>query len=171
MRATREPIDGQSLRQAPAHRPRHCGDVLRDVRRRAGGRRRRFSDSRALGREHPLTLGAVVLVALLGHGTSSSVHWVELDGSTIRGRRLFTRKRIEQRVCDIVEAHGTRTRPVGPLEDAVLDFMLQTRDPGFVLIFRNGTRIPLVKADMTGLAAFFGQLAAQIKCERTAAGR
>jgi len=53
----------------------------------------------------------------------------------------------------------------------VLDFMLQTRDPGFVLIFRDGTRIPLVKADVTGLAAFFGQLAAQMKCERTASER
>jgi len=119
----------------------------------------------------PVTLGVVVLVALLGHGMSSSIHWVELDGGTIRGRRLFTRKRIEVRVCDVVEAHGTRTRPVGPPEDAVLDFMLQSSDPGFVLVFRDGTKIPLVKADMTGLAAFFGQLAAQLKCERTAAER
>lgn len=119
----------------------------------------------------PVTLGVVVLVALLCSGMSSSIHWVELGGSIIRGRRLFTRKRIEVRVCDIVEAHGTRTQPVGQLEDAVLDFMLQTRDPGFVLVFRDGTKIPLVKADMTGLAAFFGQLAAQIKCERTAAER
>jgi hypothetical protein len=119
----------------------------------------------------PVTLGVVVLVALLGYGMSSSIHWVELDGSIIRGRRLFTRKLIELRVCDIVEAHGIRTQPMGPLENAVLDFMLQTRDPGFVLIFRDGTKIPLVKADMTGLAAFFGQLAAQIKCERTAAER
>jgi hypothetical protein len=119
----------------------------------------------------PVTLGVIVVVAFLGHGMSSSIHWVELDGSIIPGRRLFTRKRIELRVCDIVEAHGTRTQPVGPLEDAVLDFMLQTRDPGFVLIFRDGTKIPLVKTDMTGLAAFFGQLAAQIKCERTAAER
>jgi hypothetical protein len=117
----------------------------------------------------PVTLGLVVLVALLGHSMLSSIHWVELDGSIIRGRRLFTRRLIELRVCDIVEAHGSRTQPVGPLEDAVLDFMLQTRDPGFVLVFRDGTKIPFVKADMTGLAAFFGQLAAQIKCERTAA--
>jgi hypothetical protein len=114
----------------------------------------------------PVTLGVVVLVALIGYGMSSSIRWVELDGSIIRGRRLFTRKRIEQRVCDIVEAHGSRTLPAGPLPNAVLDFMLQSRDPGFVLIFRDGTKIPLVKSDMTGLWDFFGQLAAQMKCER-----
>ena len=119
----------------------------------------------------PVTLGVAALVALLGYGMSSSVHWVELDGGIIRGRRLFTRRPIELRVCDIVEAHGSRTIPMDPLENAVLDFMLQSRDPGFVLIFRDGTKIPLVKADMTGLAAFFGQLAAQIKCEWTAAER
>jgi len=119
----------------------------------------------------PVTLGVVAFVVLIGYGMSSSIHWVELDGSIIRGRRLFTRKLIELRVYDIVEAHGSRTLPMGPLEDATLDFMLQTRDPGFVLIFRDGRKIPLVKADMTGLAAFFGQLAAQMKCERTAAER
>src|SRR5436305_13170943 len=60
----------------------------------------------------PVTLGVDGLVALLGHGMSSSIHWVELDGGIIRGRRVFTRKLTELRVCDIVEAHGTRTEPM-----------------------------------------------------------
>jgi hypothetical protein len=119
----------------------------------------------------PIALGAVVLVALLGHGMLSSIQWVELDGTIIRGRRLFTRKLIDQRGSDIVAAHGIRTQPMGPLENAVLDFMLQTRDPGFILVFRDGMTIRLIKADLSDLHAFMGQLAAQMKCEQAVAER
>jgi hypothetical protein len=114
----------------------------------------------------PVTLGAVAFVALIGYSMSSSIHWVELDGGSIRGRRLFTRKRIELQVSDIVDAHALYKSSPGPIAGAILDFMLEPSNRGFVLHFRDGSKLLLIKADMSGLDHFMGQLAAQFTVTR-----
>jgi hypothetical protein len=118
----------------------------------------------------PVALGAGAFVALSGYSMSSSIQWVELDGWVIRGRRLFTRKIFELRVADIVDAHALNTNCLGPTENAILDFMLQTSNRGFVLLFRDGSRLPLIRADMSGLDQFLGMLAAQMKAIRNREG-
>ena len=59
------------------------------------------------------------------------------------------------------------TNALGPMENAILDFMLQTKNRGFMLHFRDGSKLPLIRADMSGLDGFLGELAAKMKVLRT----
>ena len=119
-----------------------------------------------LGASVPITLGAVVFVAVVGYAMSSSVQWVELDGDVIRERRLLTRKIVEHRVGDIVDAKPIHTNYLGPLQNAILDALLDTRNRGFQLFFRDGTRLALIRADMSGIDPFLGALAERLGRER-----
>lgn len=111
----------------------------------------------------PVALGAVAFVAVMAYLMSSSLQWVELDGGVIRGRRLLTRKIVEQRVGDIVDAKPLHSKALGPVENAVLDALLQTSNRGYQLYFRDGSRIALIRADMTGLDPFLGALAERLR--------
>ena len=55
---------------------------------------------------------------------------------------------------------------LGQLENAILDFLLNTSNRGYQLHFRDGMRIPLVRADMSGLDDFLVALADQLKLTR-----
>jgi len=119
-----------------------------------------------LGVGVPVTLGAVVFVAVVGYAMSSSVQWVELDGDVIRERRLLTRRIVEHRVGDIVDAKPIHTNYLGPLQNAILDALLDTTNRGFQLFFRDGTRLALIRADMSGIDPFLGALAERLGRER-----
>lgn len=108
-------------------------------------------------------VGAVVVAGLSGRVMARSVHWVELDGDVIRERRLLTRKMVEHRVADIVDAKPIHTDYLGPTQNAVLDFLLDTSNRGYQLVFRDGSRIALIRADMSGLDPFLGALAEQLR--------
>jgi hypothetical protein len=114
----------------------------------------------------PVALGAVAFVTIVGYAMSSSLQWVELDGDVIRGRRLLTRKIVVYRVGDIVDAKPIHTDYLGKLENAVLDFLLDTSNRGYQLFFRDGSRIPLIRADMSGVDAFLAALAAALERDR-----
>lgn len=118
----------------------------------------------------PAALGAVAFAAVMGYLMSSSYQWVEVDGGTIRGRRLLTRKVVEMRVADITEAKPIHTNYLGALENALLDFLLDTSNRGFQLFFRDGSRLPLIRADMSGVDEFLGAVAEQLRAIREAAG-
>jgi hypothetical protein len=114
----------------------------------------------------PIALGAVAFAALLGYLMSSSYHWVELDGDTIRGCRLLTRKIVEMRVGDIVDAHRINTQYLGNAQNAILDFLLKTSDRGLQLSFRDGRRLALIRADMSGIDEFLQALTERMAIHR-----
>jgi len=110
----------------------------------------------------PAALAAVAFAALLGYAMSASYQWVELDGGVLRGRRLLTRKIVEMKVGDIVDARPIHTDFLGSTQNAILDALLKTSNRGFQLFFRDGSRLALIRADMSGLDAFLGALAEQM---------
>jgi hypothetical protein len=110
----------------------------------------------------PVALVILVIVALVGYATSSSVQWVELDGGVIRWKKLLTRRVHQNLLCDLVDALPLRSNMMGPLENAVMDFLMKTSNRGFELRFRDGTRLGLVRGDMAGLDEFLGALAKEL---------
>jgi hypothetical protein len=109
------------------------------------------------------SVGAVVVAGLCVRGLARGVHWVELDGGVIREKRLLTRRIVERRVEDVVDARPVHTDFLGTTPNAVLDFLLDTSNRGYMLIFRDGTWLSLIRADMSGLDPFLGALAEQLR--------
>ena len=114
----------------------------------------------------PVALVAVVFVASAGYLMSSSNQWVELDGGIIRCRRLLTRKIVELQVSDIVNAQPIHTNYLSSNKNFILDNLLGTSNRGYQLFFRDGTRLPLIRADTSGLDEFLGALAEQMPHNR-----
>jgi hypothetical protein len=111
-------------------------------------------------------VGAVVIAGVSGRVMARSVHWVELDGDVIRERRLLTRKIVEHRVEEIVDARPIHTDYLGTTQNAVLDFLLDTSNRGYQLFFRDGSRLALIRVDMSGLDPFLEALAEQLRKTR-----
>jgi hypothetical protein len=114
----------------------------------------------------PAALFAVVFVLGLGYAMSSSYQWVELDGGSIRGRKLLTRTIVERPVRDLVDAAALNSKAVGHLENALMDAVLKTSNRGYELRFRDGTKIGLVRGEMAGFEEFLGAVAEQIRKEQ-----
>lgn len=120
----------------------------------------------------PLVIGvpvagvAVVFVASAGYLASSSNQWVELDGGIIRCRRLLTRKIVEHKVSDIVDAQPIHTNYLSAKENAFLDDLFETSNRGYQLFFRDGTKLALIRLDMSGLNEFLAALAEQMPRDR-----
>jgi hypothetical protein len=108
------------------------------------------------------TVGAAIVARLSWRLVAASVHWIELDGDVIRERRLLTRKIVEHRVADIVDARPI-TNVVGPTKIAWLDHLLDASNQGYQLFFRDGSVLALNRADMYGLDPFLGALAEQLR--------
>src|SRR5207244_11777203 len=104
-----------------------------------------------------------------GRVMARSVHWVELDGDVIRERRLLTRRVVEHRVEEVVDARPIHTDFLGKTQNAVLDFLLDTSNRGYQLFFRDGSRLALIRVDMSGIDPFLGALAARLKVVREGA--
>lgn len=113
-----------------------------------------------------IAVGAVLFVGVMGYVMSSSFQWVELGDGVIRGRRLLTRRVVEYRVADLVDAKPINTDTLGPMQNAILDALLDTRNRGYQLVFRDGRRLPLIRADMSGIDPFLGALAEQLRAIR-----
>lgn len=111
----------------------------------------------------PVALTAVAFAAVMAYAMSPSLQWVELDGDVIRGRRLLTRRIVEQQVGDLVDAKALHSKALGPELDSVLDALLQTSNRGYQLHFRDGSRIALIRADIAGLDVFLGALARRLR--------
>jgi hypothetical protein len=119
----------------------------------------------------PPLIGIPVGLLLMGLGglfawlMSENFAWVEIDGPVIRGRRFWTRILVEQRVEDI-----TQIKPLfsamgglsGLATDALLDAMLGTNNRGYMIQFRTGPRITLIRADMTNVDPFLVALHQQL---------
>jgi hypothetical protein len=114
-----------------------------------------------------VALGAVAFVLGIGYAMSSSMHWVELDGDTLRWRGLLTRRVREKPVSELVDALPLNSNAMGPLENAILDAMMKTSNRGYELRFRDGTKLGLVRGDMAGLDEFLGALAEEMARQRT----
>jgi hypothetical protein len=110
----------------------------------------------------PVALVILLIVALVGYAMSSSVQWVELDGGVFQWKTLLTRRVRQNQLCDLVDALPLHSNMMGPLENAVMDFLRTTSNRGFELRFRDGTRLGLVRGDMTGLDEFLGALAEEL---------
>ena len=102
----------------------------------------------------PVALGGFAFSALLGWAMSSSFLWIELRDDVIRGRKLLTRRIVERRVDDIVRILPLHSKVMGDLENAVMDALMKTSNRGYLLQFRDGSKVGLVRGDMSGLNDF-----------------
>jgi UDP-2,3-diacylglucosamine pyrophosphatase LpxH len=69
-------------------------------------------------------------------------------------------------VGDIVDAHRINTHYLGDAQNAILDFLLKTSDRGLQLVFRDGSRLGLIRADMSGIDEFLQALTERMTLER-----
>ncbi len=104
-------------------------------------------------------LGVSAFSALLFWAMSSSYQWIEIEGDVIRGRKLLTRRLVERRVDDIVRIQPLHSQLMGELENLVMDALMKTSNRGYVLRFRDGSKMGLVRGDMAGLDDFMVALA------------
>jgi hypothetical protein len=87
--------------------------------------------------------------AFLAYHMLQNYHWVEFDGSRIRGRRFWTRQLVEHPVEDVVE--------IRPLVAVVRSTVTTVTDKllgpvrGYEIRFRGGPSIGLVRHDMTNV--------------------
>jgi hypothetical protein len=88
----------------------------------------------------------------------------------IRECRLLTHKIIEHRVGEIEDAKAIHTNFLSTTQNAVLDFLLDTQNRGYQIVFRDGSRIALIRADMTGIDPFLGALAEHLRAIRESVG-
>ena len=109
-----------------------------------------------------LAPGALVFFALMLWTMSSSFQWIELDNGVLRGRRLLTRRMFERPVAHIVRVSPLTSNALGPLENALADAMMGTSNRGYLLRFRDGSKLGLVRGDMAGLDEFLKVLGAEI---------
>ena len=144
----------------------HRVDVLPPVPYRSAGCSRSVLILKPLVIGIPVALVAVAFVASAGYLMSSSNQWVELDGGIIRCRRLLTRKIVELQVSDIVNAQPIHTNYLSSNQNFILDNLLGSSNRGYQLFFLDGTRLPLIRADMSGLNEFLGALAEQMAHNR-----
>jgi hypothetical protein len=104
-------------------------------------------------------LGVVAFSALLFWAMSSSYQWIELQGDILRGRKLLTRRLVERRVDDIVRIQPLHSKGMGELENLVMDRLMKTSNRGYLLRFRDGSKMGLVRGDLAGLDEFMVALA------------
>jgi hypothetical protein len=114
----------------------------------------------------PIALGAVAFVLVLAYAMSSSFQWVELHDGIIRGKKLLTRTVVERPVSELVDAAALNSQMIGHLENALMDAVLKTKNRGYELRFRDGTKIALVRGDMAGFEEFLTALAETIRKQR-----
>lgn len=96
----------------------------------------------------------VALAAVCAYKMAENYAWVELDGHVLRGQRFWTRAVIEQHIDDI-----TRVVPMfsgmdgveGMLTNVLIDALLGTSNRGFVIHFKTGPRMVLIRGDMSGV--------------------
>jgi hypothetical protein len=105
-----------------------------------------------------VALGCVAFVAALGYAMSSSYQWIELQGDVIRGRKLLTRRVVERPVAGIVRVTPLHSAATGPIENAVMDTVLQTSNRGYELRLHDGVKMGLVRGDMDRLDEFMAAL-------------
>jgi hypothetical protein len=109
-----------------------------------------------------VALGCAAFVAVLGYVMSSSYQWVEVGGGVIRGKRLLTRSVVERPVREIIRILPLHSQAMSPLENTVMDSVMNTSNRGYELRFQDGLKMGLVRGDMAGLDAFMATLRDQL---------
>jgi hypothetical protein len=86
------------------------------------------------------------IAALVFLATHNDYRWVELDGDTLRARRLYTRYTIQRRM-DEIDSLGTMVLRVRRIETVVVEKLLG-RVKGIEIRFRDGrTPLRVLRAD------------------------
>jgi hypothetical protein len=94
---------------------------------------------------------------ILGYLVSRTNLWVEIEGRTIRERRLFTGWIVERPISDVTQIVPL-VSAVGGITGAVMDAILKTPNQGFLIRFQQGRRVVLIRADVRGLDEFMAVL-------------
>jgi hypothetical protein len=104
-----------------------------------------------------LGLGLFTASLILGYLMSRTNLWVEIEGRTIRERRLFTGWIVERPISEV-----TRIVPlvsgVGGITGAAMEAILKTPNRGFLIRFQIGRRVALIRGDVSGLDEFMAVL-------------
>jgi hypothetical protein len=104
-----------------------------------------------------VALGCVAFTAALGYAMSSSYQWIEIDGKTIRGRKMLTRRLVKKPVGQIKQVVPLVSHVRG-LANVAMDAILKTKNRGYLLRFRDGSQVGLVRGDMIGIDDFMDSL-------------
>lgn len=103
----------------------------------------------------PLPLVALfsVVAWFLTKQMAENYHWVELDGSRIRGKKLLSRRIVEGTLDEIAAIVPLRAM-VKNFTNIIVDRVLDSSIRGFEIRMTNGDKIALVRYDMKGFDEF-----------------
>jgi hypothetical protein len=94
---------------------------------------------------------------ILGYPVSRTNLWVEIEGRTIRERRLFTGWIVERPISEVTEVVPLVSGD-GGITGAASDGILKTPNRGFLIQFQEGRRVVLIRGDVRGLDEFMAVL-------------
>ena len=94
---------------------------------------------------------------ILGYLMSRTNLWVEIEGRTIRERRLFTGWIVERPISELTQIVPL-VSGVGGITGAGMDAILKTPNRGFLIRFQEGRRVVLIRGDVSGLDEFMAVL-------------
>lgn len=100
-----------------------------------------------------LVASCAVLAWFLTGQMSQNYHWVELDGSHIRGKKLLSRRMVEA-TTDEITAVVPMQAVVQNTTNYIVDRVLNSSIRGFEIRLNNGEKIALVRYDMKGFDEF-----------------
>ncbi|MDZ4779782.1 MAG: hypothetical protein SGJ19_05980 [Planctomycetia bacterium] len=80
-------------------------------------------------------------------------HWVELDGNTLRGKKLVSRRLVEVPVGEIIKVAPLRA-VVNNSTNLIVDRVLGSSIRGFEIRTASGEKFGLVRYDMKGFDEF-----------------
>jgi hypothetical protein len=104
-----------------------------------------------------LGVSLVTTSFILGYLMSRTNLWVEIEGRTIRERRLFTGWTVERPMSEVTQIVPL-VSGLGGITGAVMDAILKTPNRGFLIRFEEGRRIVLIRGDVRGLDEFMAVL-------------
>ena len=78
-------------------------------------------------------------------------HWVELDGNTLRGRKFWTRKLVEEKLSDLTEIVPLQAVLSHAKENLLIDWVTGTSNRGYLMRFSDGDVLAIIRFDMTGV--------------------
>lgn len=93
----------------------------------------------------------VGLGLFIGYQMVENFSWVELEDSTLRAQRFWTRAIYEQDVSQITSIVPLKSVAVGVegmVQEAVMNRLMGTSNRGFFINFESGPRFALIRGDM-----------------------
>jgi hypothetical protein len=105
----------------------------------------------------PFGLGVITFSTLVAYVMSGSYQWIEICGDIIRVKNLLTRRVVVRAVADMIRVEPLFT-PRQMLANAAIKDPALKKNRGYLLRFRGGFEVGLVRSEMAGLDRFMEEL-------------